>query len=173
PLQRYPLKVEQAFDPAPVYLVDTALQDVVREGTASYLYQMLPPDLNIAGKTGTTEDMRDSWFAGFTGDRLAVAWVGMDDNQPTGLSGASGAMLVWGDIIRNIGARPLQLDRPSNVVDAWIDPTTGLQTDQDCPGSVKLPFIQGSVPQQFAPCAGGAANNPAQRTFDWFRRLFR
>lgn len=173
PLQRYPLKVEQAFDPAPVYLVDTALQDVVREGTASYLYQMLPPDLNIAGKTGTTEDMRDSWFAGFTGDRLAVAWVGMDDNQPTGLSGASGAMLVWGDIIRSIGARPLQLDRPSNVVDAWIDPATGLQTDQDCPGSVRLPFIQGSVPQQFAPCAGGATNNPVQRTFDWFRRLFR
>jgi penicillin-binding protein 1B len=75
PLQRYPLNVEQVIRPAPVYLVTTALQSVVREGTAQKLYNRLSPDLGIAGKTGTTDDYRDSWFAGFTGDRLGVVWV--------------------------------------------------------------------------------------------------
>jgi penicillin-binding protein 1B len=96
PLQRYPLNVEQEIAAAPLFLLTAAMQDVVREGTARDLGHYLPPALAVAGKTGTTDGYRDSWFAGFTGDRLAVAWVGRDDNEPTGLTGASGAMTVWG-----------------------------------------------------------------------------
>src|SRR4030065_523999 len=61
--------VEQAFEAAPVYLLTSALQDVVSEGTAAGLKEFLPPSLKLAGKTGTTDELRDSWFAGFSGDR--------------------------------------------------------------------------------------------------------
>ncbi len=91
PLQRYQLSVEQVADPKAVYLLTTALQGVVREGTARALANYLPSELAIAGKTGTTDDFRDAWFAGFTGDRVAVVWVGYDDNSTTRYTGSSGA----------------------------------------------------------------------------------
>ena len=80
----------------------------MREGTAQSLSNWLPADLNVAGKTGTTDDLRDSWFAGYTGDHVAVVWVGRDDNKPSGLTGASGAMTVWGEMMKNIQPEPLQ-----------------------------------------------------------------
>src|SRR5512147_666526 len=88
PLQRYPLSIEQVIEPGPAYLITSALQGVVREGTADDLNKFLSPDIHVAGKTGTTNDLRDSWFAGYTGDRLAVVWVGRDDNQPINMTGA-------------------------------------------------------------------------------------
>ena len=98
PLQRYPLSVQAAVDPAPNYLITTAMQYAVREGTGRGIYQVLPDSQDIAGKTGTTDDLRDSWFAGFTGDRLGVVWIGRDDNQSTGLTGSSCALHVWRDL---------------------------------------------------------------------------
>src|SRR5712691_7917497 len=98
PLQRYPLAVEQAFAPEPMYLLTAAMQDVVREGTAQGLKNFLPPELAVAGKTGTTDEQRDAWFAGFTGDRLGVVWIGYDDNRAARLSGAAAALPVWGEM---------------------------------------------------------------------------
>src|SRR5438093_9007148 len=92
PLQRYPLAVEQAFAPEPMYLLTAAMQDVVREGTAQGLKNCLPPELAVAGKTGTTDEQRDAWFAGFTGDRLGVVWIGYDDNRAARLTGAGAAV---------------------------------------------------------------------------------
>ena len=71
PLKRYPIAVEQAFPPEPMYLLAAAMQGIVREGTAQSLKNWLPPESAVAGKTGTTDEQRDAWFAGFTGDRLA------------------------------------------------------------------------------------------------------
>ncbi|MHB1241728.1 MAG: penicillin-binding protein 1B, partial [Gammaproteobacteria bacterium] len=167
PLQRYPLEVQQVLPAAPTYLVNTALEDVVAEGTARSASRWLPPGFTAAGKTGTTDDLRDSWFAGFTGSYLAVVWLGRDDNQPAGLSGATGALQVWGDVIKRIGSRPLRLVPPPNVESAWIDPASGLRADADCAGAVQLPFIQGSAPTAAAPCAGGGGS-----VGSWLRRLF-
>lgn len=166
PLQRYPLTVEQVVAPAPVYLLTAALQNVVREGTAAGLAQYLPPDLNIAGKTGTTDGRRDSWFAGFTGDRVAVVWIGRDDNEPTGLTGASGALTVWGEMMAALDPEPLNPPQPDNIEVAWIDPASGRRAEAGCPGAVELPFIQGSAPAETAPCAGAAGKR------GWLRRLF-
>ncbi len=161
PLQRYPLNVEPVAAAAPVYLLTTALQGVVREGTAQSLTNWLPADLNVAGKTGTTDDLRDSWFAGYTGDHVAVVWVGRDDNKTTGLTGASGAMSVWGDMMKNIQPEPLQPTVPEDIEMVNVDPVSGGRYDGDCKAGVPMPFIKGSAPTQTIPCAIVSAETPA------------
>jgi penicillin-binding protein 1B len=160
PLQRYPLNVEQVAAAAPVYLLTTALQGVVREGTAQSLNQWLPAEMNAAGKTGTTDDLRDSWFAGYTGDHVAVVWVGRDDNKSSGLTGASGAMTVWGEMMKNIQPEPLQPTMPEDIEQVSIDPVSGLRYTEECTGAVLMPFVRGSAPAEISSCATAAAAVP-------------
>jgi penicillin-binding protein 1B len=160
PLQRYPLNVEPVAAPAPVYLLTAALQGVVREGTAQSLTNWLPAELNVAGKTGTTDDLRDSWFAGYTGDRVAVVWVGRDDNKPSGLTGASGAMTVWGEMMKNIEPEPLQPVVPEDIELVNVDPASGLRYNEECKTGVLLPFIKGSAPTEISACAFPSADTP-------------
>jgi penicillin-binding protein 1B len=160
PLQRYPLNVDPVAPPAPVYLLTAALQGVVREGTAQPLTNWLPAELNVAGKTGTTDDLRDSWFAGYTGDRVAVVWVGRDDNKPSGLTGASGAMTVWGEMMKNIQPEPLQPTVPEDIEMVNVDPVSGLRYKEECKTGVLLPFIKGSAPTEIAACAFASADTP-------------
>ncbi len=167
PLQHYSISVAQAFEPEAVYLLTTAMQGVVSEGTAQGLKNWLSPELAVAGKTGTTDGLRDSWFAGYTGDRVAVVWVGYDDNHPTRFTGASGAMTVWGEMMAALESEPLTLPQPENIERVWIEPSSGLLADKDCSGAVELPFTRGSAPTQNAPCAGSAAKGK-----NWFQRLF-
>ncbi len=152
PLQRYPLTVSQNIDSGSVYLLSKALQAVVVEGTAVSLNKILPGNIGAAGKTGTTDDLRDSWFAGFTGKHLAVVWVGRDDNRPCALTGSSGALQVWGHLISNISTAPLNLTQPDNVRWVVVDPETGFQTKELCPGAMSIPFIEGSEPRQMNSC---------------------
>jgi len=170
PLQRYPLSVQAAVDPAPNYLITTAMQYAVREGTGRGIYQVLPDSQDIAGKTGTTDDLRDSWFAGFTGDRLGVVWIGRDDNQSTGLTGSSGALHVWRDLFVHFSDPGLTQTAVENIEYQSVDPKTGLLADAGCPDAVQLPFIVGSAPVKHAPCAKGKRSLPAP--VDWFKELF-
>ncbi|UCC56120.1 MAG: penicillin-binding protein 1B [Gammaproteobacteria bacterium] len=170
PLQSYPLRVKAAVKPATVYLVMTALRHAARNGTGRSLYQVLPESLDIAGKTGTTDDLRDSWFAGYTGDRLAVVWVGRDDNGPTGLTGSSGALLVWRDLFARLGDTGLLQAAAEDIETIPIDPVSGLRADTGCRDAVELPFIQDSGPAEWAPCADGGSQ--FQRPVDWFKELF-
>lgn len=169
PLQRYPLQVEQKSEAAPVYLLTQAMQQAVREGTGRGLVEWISPEVAVAGKTGTTDDYRDSWFAGFTGDRLAVVWVGRDDNQPTGLSGASGAMSVWGEMMAALNPEPLQLPEPERIERVWIDTATGLLSAQGCEGAVELPFIAGSAPTESVACE---PENIGESIRTWFEGIF-
>jgi penicillin-binding protein 1B len=188
PLQRFPLNVEPVAPPAPVYLLTAALQGVVRDGTARSLVNWLPAEMNVAGKTGTTDDLRDSWFAGYTSDRVAVVWVGSDDNKPTGLTGASGAMTVWGEMMKNIQPEPLEPAMPEEIEMVNVDPVSGLRYDEGCKAGILLPFIKGSAPAQTSPCgasSAGASGTKAETKADakpgakqdtgkknWFQRLF-
>ena len=179
-LERYPLTVRQSFEPAAVFLVNKALQAVVVEGTARSLNRLLPGGLGLAGKTGTTDDLRDSWFAGFSGNRLSVVWVGRDDNASCGLTGATGALRVWADIMGGIGSAPLRLAEPGEIRWATVDPETGLGTDGSCPGAVSIPFIAGSEPREFVSCDDGESRRrddaPEDRKsnpfLDWLKDIF-
>jgi penicillin-binding protein 1B len=139
PLNRYPLAVEPVVSDDAAFLTQWAMREVVKQGTATWLNQRLPASLVVAGKTGTTNDMRDSWFAGFSGDKVVVAWVGRDDNQPTKLSGSTGALRLWGDIMADLESQPLYLNPPDSVVVASA-----------C-GSSGIPFSRGHV----VACGGG------------------
>lgn len=168
PLQRYPLSVEKVFDGAPVYLLNTALYGAVRNGTGRAVYYKIPESTIIAGKTGTSDDLRDSWFAGYTQDKLGVVWIGKDNNDPMGLTGSAGALRVWADIFQNINPQSSALTKPMEIETALIDTESGLIGDSDCDDTVTLPFIKGSVPVEVAPCAGGGGSSRG----GWFKGLF-
>jgi len=165
PLNRYPLAVEEAVDAESAYLVTWAMQQVVEQGTATWLKKRLPEGLKVAGKTGTTNDLRDSWFAGFSGDKVAVAWVGRDDNQPTRLSGSTGALRVWGDIMASIENQPLPELAPEGVREVRVDPVNGLLAGNGCRRALTVPFDVQGIPTATSGCGGGAtvAAAPSQR----------
>ena len=114
-LQRYPLTVQQNVDPGAVFCLSYALQAVTTEGTGRSLQRLLPEGLAVAGKTGTTDNLRDSWFAGFSSTHVAVAWVGRDDNMPTGLTGATGALGIWAATMAKIDTSPLEPQPPDTI----------------------------------------------------------
>lgn len=167
PLKRYPFQIQQRFDPGSIYLLQNAMQRVMREGTGRSVYNVLPSSLNLAGKSGTTNDSRDSWFAGFSQDLLAVVWLGRDDNGKTPFTGATGALQVWTSFMSKADPLPLDMAQPDNVVQVWVNAATGEGSDAGCPNAVQMPYIRGSEPAPGAACGGPAA--PAQEVMDWVK----
>ena len=153
PLQRYGFNVRQRVDAGSAYLINYALQQVVNKGTATSIHSALPADLHVAGKTGTTNDARDAWFAGYSGNYTTVVWLGHDDNRPIGLSGATGALPVWIDVMRRLKLTPVAPQQPSNVQWQWIDQSTGKISAQGCHGAVFIPMLIDSLPKEFTSCA--------------------
>ena len=138
-LKRYPLELTPAIDPATSSLVRYALTQVIEKGTGKSLkhtFNTLP----VAGKTGTSDDNRDSWFVGFGNNRLGGVWVGRDDNQPTGLTGSSGAMRVWGDLMQFSGLQPLVFENSPGITYRHVNMAVGKQVPQSCPYADYLPF---------------------------------
>lgn len=149
------LDVRRVLDPAPTYLVNTALERVTREGTGRALTWLLP-DRRLAGKTGTTDDLRDSWFAGFDGRRVGVVWVGRDDNRPAGLTGSAGALRVWADMMGRLSVVQRRSTSPPGIVEVPVDPASGYSLPDDCDEALRLPFIEGSVPERARRCEPGS-----------------
>ena len=166
PLKRYPYQIQQRFDSGAIYLLQNAMQRTMSEGTGRSVYSQLPRSLALAGKTGTSNDSRDSWFAGFSQDVLAVVWLGRDDNGPTPLTGATGALQVWTDFMRQADPLPLDMPVPDNVVLAWVDASSGQGTDPSCPNAVQMPYIRGSQPVAGPACGIQA---PVNEVMDWVR----
>jgi penicillin-binding protein 1B len=165
PLNRYPLAVEPAADAPAVFLTTWAMQQVVQQGTAASLKKRLPAGLTVAGKTGTTNGLRDSWFAGFSGDKVTVVWVGRDDNKPTRLTGASGALRIWGDIMTTVGNQPLPEFTPDGVEEIRVDPGNGLLADAGCGRAMTIPFAAEGMPTATSTC-GAAPVAAAPRTVE-------
>ncbi|TXH04087.1 MAG: penicillin-binding protein 1B [Nevskiaceae bacterium] len=171
PLSRYPIKVKQTLPEGPVYLTTWAMRHVMTLGTARSVYNVISPDVVLAGKTGTTDELRDSWFAGFGADRVAVVWVGRDDYKPMGLTGASGALQIWTKVMHDINVRGLDVTPPADVVEQLTDPVTGLRADEGCTGAISVPYMQGYAPNDAAPCAKSAS--PVDSAVDWLKGIFK
>ncbi len=146
-LNRYALSVEQRFDSAPIFVLNYALEQALRGGTGKHTAKaLLPQKLRLVGKTGTTNDYRDSWFAGYGNDILAVAWVGRDDNEGMQLSGGEGAMKVWADFMSSVLPMPVSSQLPKRVQWQTVKAQRGSLTQRS--GYVKVPVIVNhSTPQ--------------------------
>ena len=152
PIERYPLRVRRVTSAASNHLLEYGLKQVVKTGTARSLASQFPGDYGIAGKTGTTNDYRDSWFAGYSGDIVAVVWLGRDDNKPMGLTGASGALKVWRELFNQLRLREWPDTPPPDVSYLSVNRLTGLRTEPECELAVSVPFMIGTEPSQFQSC---------------------
>jgi penicillin-binding protein 1B len=132
PLKAFPLQVTQVATPENVYQLDRMMVEVMERGTGRPARTLLPANLTVAGKSGTSSDYRDSWFAGFSGSHLVVVWVGYDDNEPTGFTGSAGALPVWARVMANLGTRSWDTAMPENLAEAQIEFDTGLRAQPGC-----------------------------------------
>lgn len=170
-LGRYPQQSRQTFNEASVHLLQYALQAVVREGTGRGVYNSLRDDYRVAGKTGTSNDLRDSWFAGFAGDYLAVVWLGKDNNASTELTGSSGALKVWRNFMARVSREPMPFVAVDNIEYHWVNTETGELSAENCADSRRLPFIAGSEPRLASRCAAFRSAPSPGRIFDWFKNI--
>jgi len=150
------LAVAEAASPEAVYTLERMMIEVMERGTGRAAKRQLPAGLVVAGKTGTSNDYRDSWFAGFSGSHLVVAWVGHDDNSPTGLTGTTGGLAVWSRLMGSIVTSSFEPMLPEDLEHRWVDYFSGLETSPYCDGSaVSLPFRVGTLLEPNPACPPG------------------
>jgi len=138
----------RVVSPQAAYLITDLLKGVLTRGTASSA-EPLGFSGVAAGKTGTTDDLRDAWFAGYTPRILTVVWVGYDDNRALGLTGAQAALPIWVDFMMSSGSVGDQdFPEPSGMVREKVDPETGQLATWKCPEKVEELFIEGTEPEQ-------------------------
>ncbi len=180
PLQAFPVEVQPVAQADTVYEVDSMLEQVVERGTGRPARAVLPPGLIVAGKTGTGPDLRDSWFAGFSGSDLAVVWVGYDDDRPTGFTGESGALSVWARVMADIATSSWTAPMPDSLQQITIDYPTGLRAAAQCSDDlVTLPVPPGTNPPLKPGCLGaslgtvlhGTVQSAVRRAGQWLGGL--
>ncbi len=135
--------------PDTTFLVTNMMRSVLDGGTAATA-RSAGFTLEAAGKTGTTNDLRDAWFVGFTPDLLTVVWVGFDDNQPVGLSGARAALPIWTQFMKTAlaGHASVPFDAPEGISFVDIDADTGKLATPACPRVFHEAFLAGTEPTQ-------------------------
>lgn len=156
PIESRPVQIERVVSPESAYLVTRLLQGAIDRGTGRGAREMgfTRP---AAGKTGTTNEERDAWFAGFTPDLLTVVWVGFDHDRPVRLTGAQAALPIWTDFMKAATAAypPSSFLPPPGVSVVDIDPESGALASPDCPRRTEEAFRRGSEPTQLCPLHGG------------------
>jgi penicillin-binding protein 1B len=167
-LDRYGKPVQGAPLPKPVrvlsaqtsYLVTSLLEGVLQRGTAAGAANGIPGEL--AGKTGTTNQQRDAWFAGYAPERATVVWVGYDDNAKTRLTGAHAALPIWVRFMARVvpPGGYSTFATPAGITTAAIDPTTGMLAMEGCPYVITEVFREGEVPTQVCERHGGGSPEP-------------
>jgi penicillin-binding protein 1B len=158
---------KRAVSPRSAFLVNDVLQGVLTEGTARTA-RVYGYTGDAAGKTGTTDDTRDAWFAGYTPEILALVWVGYDDNAGTGLGGATGALPIWVDVMQEAEVRGISrpFRRPDGVERARIDPASGKRAVSGCPRAEAEWFASGTEPEDDCPL------HRKRGIRNWFRKVF-
>jgi penicillin-binding protein 1B len=175
PLKAFPLEVTQVATPEAIYQLDRMLVLVMDHGTGRAARPLLPAQLLVAGKSGTSSDLRDSWFAGFAGSHLVVVWVGYDNDDPTALTGSTGALPVWAHIMAQLNATSWTAPMPESLAEVHIEFPTGLRVVPGCaqdivavvvPGGAQLPARPGcGFPD--TPPGAPASGSLLQRAQQW------
>jgi len=145
-------------DDSATYLINYALHKVTLEGTASAVRTAFP-NINMAGKTGTTNDYRDSWFAGFDRNLVTSVWMGSDDNSPINLSGASGAMQVFISFQKRQSPKNLSRRFPEGLGIAHFNAHTGELSAPGCGDILSVPAILSALPARTSACNGQSVIN--------------
>lgn len=163
-LSSYAIRGQQVYDPVTMQWLTAGLEMVVSDGTAKALRDLPQP---LAGKTGTSDDQRDAWFAGFDNRHLGVIWVGQDDNAPMPYTGSSGALPIWRATFERAGVEPLSEAR--NLIDIAVD-EQGQLLAQGCAGNVYA-FPASWSERERKACESGASRL-GREIRSWLDRLF-
>lgn len=158
-INQYPDEGKSNLSPQTAALIKYALMQVTQNGTAKILRDRFPA-MKLAGKTGTTDNYRDSWFVGFSSDFLTTVWIGHDDNKTTGLSGSVGALQVWAEIMGKIGVKSLTTATARGVVYEKVSLEKKSMLPKSCELGVLIPFASGSLPKTLTSCEEGIKGQP-------------
>ncbi len=172
----YPKRV---FNEPVSYLTSYAMEGVLTRGTAKAAKKMgiyFP----AAGKTGTTNGNRDSWFVGYTPDVVCAVWVGYDSGSDTGLTGAKGALHIWARFLKALypQSAPSAVIPPKGIEFALIDPDSGYLATAACPEKIQEAYIEGTAPKETCPTHSGNAvmdslRKGARSIGEFFHKLFK
>jgi penicillin-binding protein 1B len=167
PLKRYRLQLQQRFQQEPMYQLNYALQHVMHEGTGRSVKAKFSENTVIAGKTGTSDEQRDSWFAGFDKNKTAVVWLGFDDNKPMPITASSGALRIWADLLQQNRKTLGKLKQPETIDYVWVDKNDGLLSAERCENAVYMPIVKGGEPKQHSACTIRHS-----KILHWFKKWF-
>ena len=156
---------QQRISTQAAYLMDYALIQVTKTGTAKSLSWRLKNKV-VAGKTGTSNDERDSWFVGYDANQLVTTWVGRDDNKATNLTGSSGALTLFADYMNDYGIVSKKMEIPDGIALVNFDKNTGRAVDADCQNTVQVPAISSYATQPVS------CQQPKKDTRSWFEKIF-
>jgi len=148
-------KPVRVLDPGLAYLVTNLLEGVMKRGTGRSSAKLGFAG-RAAGKTGSSDDLRDGWFVGYTSELLALVWVGYDDNRSIGAPGGVAALPIWVDLMKRLGVDGQEpFNRPRGVMTLDIDPATGERASRGCPRVATEIFVKGSQPLNQCELHGG------------------
>jgi len=150
------------------YLLDYALTKVTQQGTAKSLVWRLK-DATLAGKTGTTNDQRDSWFVGYDDKYLITTWVGRDDNKATEFTGSSGALTLFSAFMKSHGVINKRFIIPPDIELVDFEEETGFPVAIECNNTEKFPAINKGLAFKYS-CNEQQATPKKKRS--WFDKIF-
>jgi penicillin-binding protein 1B len=173
PALAYPPPSTRAVSAESAFMITHLLRGVMRRGTGAHSAAWGLQDVT-AGKTGTTDGLRDAWFVGYTPDLVVGVWVGLDDDTPLGLTGSQAALPIWGPVMQTAVRKspPAEFTPPPGVVLAKVDRATGKPVSLWCGSDdvIQEAFREGSVPAEEcdSPVRSGVT-----AVLDWFQRLLK
>ena len=172
-LKAFPLEVQQVAAQDTVYQLNRMLEVVMEHGTGRAAKSVLPPGLVVAGKSGTSSELRDSWFAGFSGSNVAVVWVGYDDNRPTGFTGSSGALTVWARLMAGLDTIPRSPPMPDSLTTVNIEFATGQRAEHVCGSDIVTVAVPLGAEPAWKPGCENDAASLVEKAGEWLRDMIR
>jgi penicillin-binding protein 1B len=160
---------EQLFSTQGIYLLDYALSQVTKKGTARSLAWRLK-GTELAGKTGTTNEQRDSWFVGYDNENLVTTWLGRDDNKATQLTGSSGALVLFSHFMQKNGVSNKIREKPENVAITLFEVSSGNAVSVECQEMVAYPAITTGLLVE--PHCLAKKQQKEEKPLSWLEKLF-